>query len=267
MGFFDNLFNKKSNNNKIKIKFVKKERTPDEHEQFLKPEEPMMVKVGGDAAQPKESVKKAPTKKSEVTKRTEAVAPVKKSDKPELQVKITKKTKAVVKNEEAKANQTVVKVQPQKKPEEVQNDNPLKDGAVTVTESKATRNGKFDIQRAKDGRFFFNLYASNYTVIAYSQIYSSTSAAMTGIKSIISNAASTPIEDTTLKNPISYNFPKWEIYIDRAGEYRFRLYATNGLCICHSAHGYATKAGCKGGIESIGRFASDAAKIDKSYLK
>ena len=52
-----------------------------------------------------------------------------------------------------------------------------------------------------------------------------------------------------------------------AGEYRFRLYATNGLCICHSAHGYSTKSGCKGGIESIGRFASEAAKIDKSYLK
>lgn len=268
MGFFNKLFdNKKHTGNKIKIKFISKERTPDEHEQFLKPDESMTVKVGGEAAKVNVPEKKAPVRKSEVTKRSEAQAPAKKAEKPDIQVKITKKTKAVVKNEEPKVNKTTVKVQPQKKPEEVQNDNPMKDGAVTVTESKATRNGKFDIQRAKDGRFFFNLYASNYTVIAYSQIYSSTSAAMTGIKSIISNAASTPIEDNTLKNPISYNFPKWEIYIDRAGEYRFRLYATNGLCICHSAHGYATKAGCKGGIESIGRFASDAAKIDKSYLK
>ena len=90
---------------------------------------------------------------------------------------------------------------------------------------------------------------------------------MNGIKSIIANAGKTPIEDTTLKTPKTHPFPKWEIYIDRAGEYRFRLYAQNGLCICHSAHGYSTKSGCKGGIESIGRFASDAAKIDKKYLK
>lgn len=137
--------------------------------------------------------------------------------------------------------------------------------SVEVNAGKETRNGKFDVRRAKDGRFFFTLYASNHAPIAFSQMYSTSSAAMNGINSIITNSPKAPTEDNTLKNPTSLSFPKWEIYIDRAGEFRFRLYATNGNCICHSSHGYSTKSGCKGGIESIKRFAQEA-KVDKSYL-
>ena len=74
------------------------------------------------------------------------------------------------------------------------------------------------------------------------------------------------IEDTTLKKTVALPYPKWEIYIDKAGEYRFRLYASNGQCVCHSSHGYASKSGCKGGIDSIKRFATDA-KVNKTFLK
>ena len=138
-------------------------------------------------------------------------------------------------------------------------------GTVAVEEGRETRNGKFDIRRGKDGRFFFCLYASNHAPIAFSQMYSTSSAAMNGINSIIANSPKAPTEDTTLKNPTSFSFPKWEIYIDKAGDFRFRLYAVNGNCICHSYHGYATKSGCKGGIESIKRFSAEA-KVNKLYL-
>ena len=138
--------------------------------------------------------------------------------------------------------------------------------AVSINQSDLSYNGKWDIQRAKDGRYFFSLYASNHTVIAYSQLYSSSSSAMNGINSVITNAPKCEIEDTTLQKPVSIPCPKWEIYLDKAEEYRFRLYAANGLVVCHSAHGYASKSGCKGGIDSIKRFCTDA-KIDKSYLK
>ena len=149
---------------------------------------------------------------------------------------------------------------------EITEDSPEVKSAVAVKESKPTKNGKFDIQKAKDGRFFFSLYSSNGAVVAYSQIYSSLSAVNAGIASVISNASKAEIEDTTLKKPTSLPCPKWEIYIDKAEQYRFRLYATNGLCVCHSSHGYATKSGCKGGIESIKKYAAEAT-VDKSYLK
>ena len=92
------------------------------------------------------------------------------------------------------------------------------------------------------------------------------SAVNTGIASVITNASKAETEDTTLKKTVSIPCPKWEIYLDKAEQYRFRLYAPNGLIVCHSAHGYATKGGCKGGIESIKRFASEEASIKKSYL-
>lgn len=145
-------------------------------------------------------------------------------------------------------------------------DSPIVKGAVAVSESTETANGKWEIRRAKDGRYFFALYASNHTVIAYSQIYSSTTAVNTGINSVIANAQKCETEDTTLKKTVSLPCPKWEIYFDKADQYRFRLYAPNGLCICHSSHGYSTKSGCKGGIESIKRFSTEA-KVSKSYKK
>ncbi len=182
--------------------------------------------------------------------------------------------KTVKKAEKPAPKQEKAKAKPVKEVEEMAvedateftDDSPEVKSAATVKESRATLNGKFDVRKAKDGRFFFSLYASNGAVIAYSQIYSSLSSVNTGIKSVINNMDKAGIEDTTLKKVTTLPCPKWEIYIDKAGEYRFRLYATNGQCVCHSSHGYSTKSGCKGGIESIRRFAAEA-KVDKSYLK
>lgn len=125
--------------------------------------------------------------------------------------------------------------------------------------------GKFDLKKSKDGRFVFNLLAANRVIVATSQVYSSSAAAMNGIHSVIANAEKAPVEDQTLKNYTPLGYPKWEIYLDKGNQYRFRLNASNGSCICHS-QGYTTKASCKNGIESIIRTAKDA-DTEKSYLK
>lgn len=125
--------------------------------------------------------------------------------------------------------------------------------------------GKFDLKKSKDGRFVFNLLAANRVIVATSQVYSSSSAAMNGIHSVIANAEKAPVEDQTLKNYTPLGYPKWEIYLDKGNQYRFRLNASNGSCICHS-QGYTTKASCKNGIESIIRTVKDA-DTEKSYLK
>jgi len=49
--------------------------------------------------------------------------------------------------------------------------------------------------------------------------------------------------------------PKFEVYVDKAGEYRFRLVAANGETIADS-EGYKTKQGCLKGIASVQRNAS-----------
>jgi len=207
-------------------------------------------------------------------KKTPAKAPLKKEE-AKKEVKKEEIKKEEEKKDEAKPEPAASKSKPKAAKAQMPKEEPAEavlasadaedSDSETVTVSKITRNGNFDIKRAKDGRFYFNLYASNRARIASSQIYSSSTSAINGIKSVIANAGKAPIEDTTLQKPVSQPFPKWEIYIDKAGEYRFRLYASNGSCICHS-HGYSTKQTCKGGIESIIRFAAEA-EINKKYIK
>ena len=242
MGFLSRFINKKKSDD------------TDGQEQYFK--EDFDPRAG------KQKPKGADAEPKAVKTENSTAKPTKKDEKP---VAKSTSAKPTTKSTSAKpaAKSASAKLQ---KTGELNDDSPEVKGAVAVSESKETANGKWDIRRAKDGRFFFSLYASNHTVIAYSQIYSSITAVNTGINSVITNAAKSATEDTTLKNPASIPCPKWEIYIDRAEQYRFRLYAPNGLVICHSSHGYSTKSGCKGGIESIKRFAAEA-KVDKSYLK
>ncbi|RLZ07324.1 YegP family protein [Faecalibacter macacae] len=53
----------------------------------------------------------------------------------------------------------------------------------------------------------------------------------------------------------------FEVYIDKAGEYRFRLKAKNGQNILAS-EGYAQKQGCLNGIESVKTNAKDESKFE-----
>lgn len=60
----------------------------------------------------------------------------------------------------------------------------------------------------------------------------------------------------TLKNP------KFEVYKDKAGEFRFRLKATNGQVIAVS-EGYTTMANCDNGIASVKKNAVDATIVEE----
>jgi len=55
---------------------------------------------------------------------------------------------------------------------------------------------------------------------------------------------------------------KFEIYKDKAGEYRFRLKSSNGQTILAS-EGYSKKASCTNGIESVQKNCLDAKCYEK----
>ena len=80
----------------------------------------------------------------------------------------------------------------------------------------------------------------------------------TGINSIIKNAADAPVEDQTLKKVVEQKCPKWEIYLDAKGEYRFRLKASNGNIVCITNDGYLSKPACKNGMQAIAKAAANA---------
>ncbi|MBQ1314837.1 MAG: YegP family protein [Erysipelotrichaceae bacterium] len=109
--------------------------------------------------------------------------------------------------------------------------------------------GKFLVKEVKTGRRF-NLVAGNGEVIGVSEVYASRSGIRNGIASVRKNAPIAPVEDQTVEEFEKVKNPKFEMYIDKAGEYRFRLKARNGEIILAS-EGYSQKAGCKNGIESV----------------
>ncbi len=59
---------------------------------------------------------------------------------------------------------------------------------------------------------------------------------------------------------------KFEIYEDKAGEYRFRLKAGNGEIILAS-EGYKQKASCENGVASVQKNAPDDARYERKETK
>lgn len=51
---------------------------------------------------------------------------------------------------------------------------------------------------------------------------------------------------------------KFEMYQDKAGEWRWRLKSSNGQQIASSGEGYKDKGGCKNGIDAVKRDAPGA---------
>ncbi len=115
--------------------------------------------------------------------------------------------------------------------------------------------GKFTVKETASG-IKFDLKATNGQVIATSEVYESEAACMKGIESVKKNCAGT-VEDQTVEGFETLKHPKFELYTDKAGEFRFRLKATNGQVIAVS-EGYKTKAAAENGIDSVKNNAPDA---------
>ena len=116
--------------------------------------------------------------------------------------------------------------------------------------------GKFVIRNTKTG-VKFDLKAGNGEVIVTSEVYASQAACKNGVESVRKNAPVAAVEDQTVEGFAVEKHPKFEIYTDKAGEFRFRLKATNGQIIA-VGEGYKAKASCVNGIESVKKNAPDA---------
>ena len=116
--------------------------------------------------------------------------------------------------------------------------------------------GKFVIKKTATG-IKFDLKAGNGEVIATSEVYTSEDACRKGIASVQKNGPVAAVENQTVEGYATEKHPKFEVYTDKAGEFRFRLKATNGQIIAVS-EGYKALAGCMNGIESVKKNAVDA---------
>ena len=108
---------------------------------------------------------------------------------------------------------------------------------------------KFVIRTVSSG-FKFDLKATNGQVIATSEVYTTIAACKNGVESVHKNAPIANFENQTEEGAPTATCPKFEMYQDKAGEFRFRLKARNGQ-IVGTSEGYTAKAGCLNGIESV----------------
>jgi len=120
--------------------------------------------------------------------------------------------------------------------------------------------GKFVIRETGTG-VKFDLKAGNGEVIATSEVYSSMDSCRKGIASVQKNAPEAAVENQTVEGYAAEKHPKFEVYTDKAGEFRFRLKATNGQVIAVS-EGYKALASCLNGIASVQKNAVDAEIVD-----
>lgn len=107
----------------------------------------------------------------------------------------------------------------------------------------------------------FDLKAANGQTIATSEVYKSAAACRKGIESIRKNSVAAPVQDQTEPDYPPLSNPKFEIYQDRRGEFRFRLKSRNGQIIATS-ESYSTKSACENGIESVRKNAAAPTTID-----
>ena len=106
----------------------------------------------------------------------------------------------------------------------------------------------------------FRLKDENGQIVGKSKIYKTETSCLNGVASM-RRCYGGGIEDHTVPEPPRVKHPKYEIYQDEAGEYRFLLRARNGESILDSERSYPDKEACIAGIESVRRNVSGSELI------
>ena len=107
---------------------------------------------------------------------------------------------------------------------------------------------KFQLKKAKNGQFYFNLLAANAEVILTSEMYKAKPSAKNGIASVQKNAV---------------DAKKYESRTSKNGKFFFVLKAANSQVIGNSEM-YESAKSCTGGIASVTKAAPGAGVEDLS---
>jgi len=110
--------------------------------------------------------------------------------------------------------------------------------------------GKVVIKKTSNDGYHFTVVANNGQVVGVSQTYKSLKSAKSGIESVKRNRNSY-IEDQTVPDFKELGFPKWQIFKDAAGDFRFRLVAMNGETVLAASEGYSRKESAIKGLDSV----------------
>lgn len=233
------------------------------------PKKSTKVENTQDNSTEEKKVAKATDKSTKDEAKTTKTAKATKTEPVKEEVKEEKaaKAKAPAKEEKAPKAKAVKEEVPAKETKATKTTAKADSDETVIVEGEGKMHGKYVIKKTDKGNFVFKLYSANFRVVAIgAQAYTTLGAAKIGVQSVINNAEKAPIENQTLKNYETLKFPKWEIYLDKKGEYRLRLYATNGSLIATTNDGYADISGAKNGIVAVGRASKGCAIVRNDNL-
>lgn len=108
--------------------------------------------------------------------------------------------------------------------------------------------GKFELKKSSNGKFFFNLLASNGQIVLTSEMYEAKPGALNGIESVKKNAG---------------DAKRFEKLVNKSGAPYFVLKAGNSQVIGQS-QAYGSDAARDAGIAAVGTAADGAATSDLS---
>lgn len=104
---------------------------------------------------------------------------------------------------------------------------------------------KFEVYTDKKGEFRFRLKAANGEPIGSSEGYASKAGCTNGVEAVRKHSAKAEIVSEG-----EGKCPKFEVYADKKGDFRFRLLASNGEPILAS-ESYKAKSSAVAGCEAV----------------
>jgi len=108
---------------------------------------------------------------------------------------------------------------------------------------------KFQVYKDAAGKTRFRLRANNGQIVAVGEAYEQYIGCLNGIRSVKKNSGS-PVEDLTLEGGPRFPNPKYQMFKDAAGKYRFHLKAGNGEIIAQG-EGYESRESSLDGIDAV----------------
>ncbi|WP_254280707.1 YegP family protein [Haloarcula marina] len=113
---------------------------------------------------------------------------------------------------------------------------------------------KFEVYEDQGGEYRWRLTSGSDIIADSGEGYSSKSGAKDAVERVQNDASDADILES--------GTPHFELYKDRADEYRWRMIASNGRIVADSGEGYSSKSGARKAIENVQSDAGDAETTD-----